>query len=254
MQVEPILPWLLTVLLLTVRLTTAVALSPVLSAYGVPATVRVALTFALATLSLAGRPAAAGAVSWLEDPIRLVVPLLAEFAIGALLGLSVQIVLGAFAVAGRLMDVQIGFGIASIFDPTTRTGASVLGMLLSLVGVMLFIAADAHLELAHLVATSVDVFPLGQVPALDNPMRAMGAAGAMFTLGLTLAAPLAVVLLLIDAALGVLSRTMPQLNILVLGMPLKVAVGYVVVACALPLYAQFANSIFSRVARTMGIL
>lgn len=232
MSFDPFLPWIVSVGLLVVRLTTAVALSPALSGYGVPATVRVALTVALAAITFAYRSPEPAVAVWASDPVLLLKPVLAETFIGALLGLAVHVVLAAFAMAGRLMDVQIGFGIGAVFDPVTHTSSNVLGSMVSLLGVTLFFVSDAHLQLAQLVAHSVEVFPLGELPALDDLMQPMLAAGAMFALGLALAAPVVTALLLTDAVIGVASRNMPQVNVLVLAMPIKVIVGYLVLAFA----------------------
>jgi flagellar biosynthetic protein FliR len=133
----------------------------------------------------------------------MLVPVLAELLIGVLLGLGVLVVLAALALAGRLIDVQIGFAIASVFDPVTRTSGNVLGSLVSLLGVTLFFVSDAHLQLVQLISRSIDLLPLGELPAFDDPMRPLLAAGSMFALGLALAAPVAVALLLTDAAITI---------------------------------------------------
>lgn len=225
-----LLPWILSVALLTVRLTLALALSPALSAYGVPATVRIALTLALATLTFAYRTPLPEAAVWAADPGLLIAPVLIECIVGALLGLGVHLVLAALALAGRLMDVQIGFAMGSVFDPVTRTGSNVIGSITTLLGITLLVASDAHLQLAQLLSQSIDAFPLGRLPPLNDPMRLMLAAGTMFTLGLSLAAPVAVALLLTDLAIGVASRNMPQINVLVLALPVKVTVAFLVFA------------------------
>jgi flagellar biosynthetic protein FliR len=169
-------------------------------------------------------------------------PVLAEMFIGALMGLAVQIVLAALALAGRLLDVQIGFAIGSVFDPVTGASANVLGTIAGLLGVTLFVVSDAHLQLARLIAESIDVFPLGQLPPLNDPLQPLLAAGSMFALGLAFAAPLAAALLLTDLAIGVASRNMPQINVLILAMPLKIIVGYFVLAISVrgwsPLISQ----------------
>src|SRR5882762_5069906 len=103
MNLDPILPWLLSVGLLTVRLIAALALSPAISAYGVPASVRVALTVALSLLICADRGAAPMAASWAADPSLMLIPVLAEMFIGSLMGLTMQVVLASLAIAGRLM-------------------------------------------------------------------------------------------------------------------------------------------------------
>src|SRR5689334_15773778 len=113
----PLLPWGLSVMLLTVRLIVAVTLSPALSSYGVPASVRIALAVALAALTFANHAPPAAAVQWVTEPQSMVAPVCAEVFIGALLGLGVHVLMAALALAGRLMDVQVGFAIGSVFDP-----------------------------------------------------------------------------------------------------------------------------------------
>lgn len=232
MNAALLLPWAFSVLLLSVRLSVAVALSPALSSYGVPAVVRVALTIALALLTFANRAPLPAAADWLATPGSMLAPVLAEVFIGALLGLGVHVLLAAFSLAGRLMDVQIGFAIGSVFDPVTRTSANILGSLLSLIGVALFVISNAHLELARLVASSIDLLPLGEMPALNNPLQPLLAAGSMFALGLAFAGPVVAALLLTDVAIAVTSRNMPQLNVLVLAIPVKVIVAYLVLSIA----------------------
>ncbi|HKU13569.1 MAG TPA: flagellar biosynthetic protein FliR [Steroidobacteraceae bacterium] len=252
MSVEAFLPWILSVGLLTVRLTVALALSPAFAAYGVPGIVRVVLTLALAVATFAYQAPVPAAAEWVGQPALLLKPIAAEILVGALLGLGVHAALAAFALAGRLLDVQIGFGIGSVFDPVTRASANVLGSLFSLLGVTLFFVTDAHLALAGLIAQSLEVFPLGRFPALDDPMQPIVATGSMFTFGLALAAPVAIALLLTDLAVGVASRNMPQVNVLVLAIPLKVVVGYLVLSLAVTGWAPLVQHGFSQMADVLG--
>lgn len=252
MTLDPLLPWMVSVLLLTVRLTMAVALSPALSAYGVPVPVKIAMTLALAALTVAHMSPVPAAATWAADPSLLVMPVLAEGFIGALLGLGVHVVLASLALAGRMLDVQIGFAIGSVFDPVTRTSANVLGSITALLGVTLFFASDAHLQLAQIVSRSIDAFPLGELPALDDPMRPLLASGLMFTLAMALAAPVAVALLLTDLAIGVASRNMPQMNVLMLALPVKVIVGYAMLALTVGSWRSLLEPGFGRMFELLG--
>ena len=191
------------------------------------------------------------AVAWLATPGAMLAPVLAEIFIGALLGLGVHVLLAALALAGRLMDVQIGFAIGSVFDPVTRTSSNVLGSLVSLLGVTLFVISNAHLRLAQLIASSIDLLPLGEMPVLGDPMQPLLAAGAMFALGLAFAGPVAVALLLTDVAIAVVSRNMPQLNVLVLAIPIKVLVGYLVLAIAVTGWAPLMQQALAQTLRVM---
>ncbi len=253
MGLDLLLPWALSMALLTVRLTVALALSPALSAYGIPATVRIALTFGLALVTFIYRAPAPAAAAWAADPALLVMPVLAEVFIGAWLGLSMHVVLAAFSLAGRLIDVQIGFGIGSVFDPVSRSSANVLGSLVGLLGVTLFFVSDANLALAQLISQSIDVFPLGEVPLLNDPMRPLIATGSMFALGLAFAAPVAAALLLTDLVVGVASRNLPQVNVLVLAIPIKVVVGYAVLALSVAGWVPLMWQGLARMVDVLGV-
>ncbi len=246
------LAWLLTVMLLSVRLGVAVGLSPALSSFGLPLFVRTALVFALAVLVAGAVPASPGLEQLVEQPARLLEAVGAEAFVGMLLGLGVHVALAAFALAGRLLDVQIGFGIGSIFDPLTRASANVLATLMSVVGVTLFFLADAHLALASLVGRSAGEFPLGALPAFDDPMRMLVAAGTMFTTGVALAAPVVLALLMTDVLVGMASRNLPQVNVLVLSIPLKVLVGYLVLALSVTAWVPVVDTLFGRVGHVLG--
>jgi flagellar biosynthesis protein FliR len=253
MSFDHLLPWLLSIALLTVRLTVAVALSPALTAFGIPAIVRILLTVALALLTFANREAVPAAAVWAGDPAQLVLPMLAEISIGAFLGLGVHLVLAAFALAGRVLDVQVGIAIGSLFDPVTRSSSNVLGSLATLVGVTLFMVTEAHLQLARLLAQSLDVLPLGAWPELSDPLQPLLAAGSMFTLGLVLAAPIVMALLLTDVVVAVVSRNMPQMNVLVLVVPIKVLIGYLVLACTLRNWATLLQQGFGYMVERLGV-
>jgi len=248
-----LLPWAVSVALLTVRLTVAVSLSPAFSSYGLPATFRVLLTFVLAALAFSHRSPSPAAAAWALEPALLLKPVVVEVFIGALLGLGVHVVLGALALAGRLLDVQIGFAIGSVFDPVTGASSNVLGALTVLIGVTLFVLTGAHLQLAALLAQSIDAFPVGQLPALNDPMQLVLAAGSLFTLGLAFAAPVMVALLLTDLAIGVASRNMPQVNVLILAIPFKVIVGYLVLGLSVRGWAPLVEQGFSHVTAVVRI-
>ncbi len=245
-----VMAWLIPVLLLTVRLTVALALSPAMASFGVPAAVRILLVFALAALTISA-PAAKPDLGYIA-PEQLALAALAEMLTGALLGLGVHVVLAAFSVAGRLLDVQIGFGIGSVFDPVSRSSQSVMGTLMSVIGVALFFVTNAHLSLASMLARSLAVFPIGRFPAIDNPLPLLCAAGSMFTMGVALAAPTAIALVLTDLFVGITSRNMPQINVLVLAIPLKVLIAYLVLAYSVRGWAPVTDRMFDLVADVLG--
>jgi flagellar biosynthetic protein FliR len=98
----------------------------------------------------------------------------------------------------------------------------------------------------------VAVFPLGVPPSFDDPMRMLRAAGVMFSAGLALAAPVVLALLLTDVFVGVASRNLPQVNVLVLAIPLKVLVGYLVLSLSVVAWAPVVDHLFGRVGNVLG--
>ena len=243
-------PWVLSVLLLSLRMTVAVALSPALASYGLPVSVRLVLVFVLAALAQSASNAPSAPT--IQSPEQFVAAAAAEAFLGMLLGLGVHVVLAAFAIAGRILDVQIGFGIGSVFDPVTRSSQNVMGSLMSLVGVTLFFVTDAHLSLAAMLAGSLKLFPIGQFPAFGNPFPLVSAAGSMFAMGLSLAAPVAVALVLTDLFVGITSRNMPQINVLVLSIPLKVLIAYFVLALSVRAWSPITQRVFVIVGDVLG--
>jgi flagellar biosynthetic protein FliR len=142
------------------------------------------------------------------------------------------------------LDVQIGLGLGSVFDPLTQSSVSAVSSALNALGVCAFVLAGAHLEYLAMLAESINHFPIGSVPELADPVRAMSAAGHMFRFGLSLAAPVVVALLLTDIAVGVVSRNAPQLNALLLAIPIKLVVGLSLLAMALPWWETAIEPIF----------
>lgn len=214
----------LTLMLLSVRIAVVLLLTPLLYALAMPALVRVVAVVAIAcvlAMPFAGAPTVQPG-----DPGALLQAVLREAGIGATLGLGILMAFGGFALAGRLVDIQVGFGIAQVFDPLTRSRIPILSSVFGLLAAVFFFIVDGHHALLRGIAYSVERFPVGapwsQAAAADPVTRQIG---ALFLLGFALAAPVVLGLLLVDFALGILSRNLPQMNMLVLGIPVKILVG-----------------------------
>jgi flagellar biosynthetic protein FliR len=132
----------------------------------------------------------------------------------------------ALSLAGRLVDVQVGFGIAQVFDPLTRSQVPVLSAAFGLLAAVFFFVIDGHHALLRGIAYSVERFPVGRggtpAAAAEPLLRGMA---ALFALGFALAAPIVLGLVLMEFALGVVSRNLPQMNMLVMGIPVKIIAG-----------------------------
>ncbi len=211
------------VLLLSARLAALFLMTPVLYAVPLPPSIRVLLVLgwaAVLALPLAGQPLAVDGLGGLFGA------LLREAAVGATLGLGVMMAFAGFTLAGRLLDVQVGFGMGQVFDPLTRTQLPVLTSILGLAAVLLFFLLEGHHMLLRGVAFSLERFPLGQPWSVQGAAApVLKQAAGLFTLGFALAAPVVLSLLLVEFALGVVARNLPQVNMFVIGMPVKILAG-----------------------------
>jgi len=233
--------WLLTVSLISVRLAALLWSTPLFVLGKIPARVfvllviafGVSLTFVVPAASFAG-PANIG--SWLHAAVG-------ELLVGLLMAFGLHCAFAAFSFGGRLLDLQIGFGVASLINPASQEQESLLGTVLLAVGVMTFYLLDGHHLIVKAVVQSLQWFPIGR-PLAQLPMNALlQQFGLMFSLGVVLVAPVVTTLLLVDIALAMASRTMPQMNVFMLSIPLKIVVGLGVLAAS----TTFMPGVFRRI-------
>lgn len=241
--------WIVAMLLVSTRVAAVLLFTPVLYAIPVPVLVRVLLVLALScALAL---PFARACARLPEDATALASALAREAALGATLGLGVLLAFAGFALAGRLLDVQVGFGIAQVLDPLTQSRVPVLSSLFNLLGAVFFFLVDGHHALLRGLAYSVERFPPGQAaPVLAAAGAVSRALAALFGLGFALAAPVVLALLLVEFALAVLARAMPQANVLLLGLPLKILAGLLALSVWVTGFGAPASRLYAQIAHT----
>jgi len=138
--------------------------------------------------------------------------------------------------AGLLIDRQMGFAMVSMIDPTTEQDVTFSGQFLLVIFTMVFLITNSHYFLVLAMQKSFELIPLLGVGVPSNSLLSyFGAmAGGLFVLSIQLAAPVFVVLVLSSIALGIIARTVPQINIFFVGLPLKIGVGVITIVIALP--------------------
>jgi flagellar biosynthesis protein FliR len=232
--------WLAAVLLASIRVAAALALTPVLGPTSVPAPARIVLVLALAAFVVSGLPLTPVPT----DIAALVVGALGEALIGASLAFGFLAAYAAAQWAGHVLDVQMGYSAAMLLDPTTRSASPLLATLFGLLCVAVFLAVDGHHVLLRAFDASMQAFPPGQA-GMDLDWGAIvGHAGAMFTFGLALAAPVMLTLLLADLSMAVIARSMPQLNIFVLSFAVKIMLGLLGLVASVPLADGVLSALF----------
>lgn len=216
------------VLVLT-RITGLLAAFPMLGSEQMPVQLRAALGALLATVILPVIPVPPAMPTGLPELVGLMA---SELAIGLLLGTVVAWILEAVAFAGTLMDTQMGFSFVQFVDPASSQSASVSGSLMMQVATLLVFVTGLHHQMILALVDSYRVAPLGQ----GVPLQVMGLItllGQLLAKGFQLAFPVLAVLFLLDLVLGISGKFMPQLQLLQLSFPLKIALGLVILGLML---------------------
>jgi len=166
-----------------------------------------------------------------------------------MMGLSVQLVFEGMQIAGQLAGAQLGFSLAAIIDPLTNIDTPVLSVFHQTVAMLIFLQLNVHHWLLRGIVKSFDYLPVGTamvtLPTLQELFRA---AGAMWLIGVQIAAPILIATLLLDIAIGFLSKASPQLPALFIGISAKSLIGYMVLAASAALWpklleGQFTNAL-----------
>lgn len=174
------------------------------------------------------------------DPFLLGGLMLKEILVGLAYAFTLGALFAAFSAAGALLDTLIGFSYGALVDPVTGNQSSVLAQMYSLVGVLVFIAIGGDGWVIQGLGRTYDLIPLLESPALGSLVEGAQAAFAgVFGSALQVCAPIVLALVITDAAFGVVSRVVPQLNVFAVGFPAKVAVGLLLIGVSLPFAADW---------------
>jgi len=224
---------ILTYLLVFSRVGAMMMLLPGVGTMGVPARVRLvlalAVSFALTPTVQDQYPAAAP-----QTMISLVILIGQEITAGVLVGAMAAVIMSALQVAGFLIASQIGLAYAQTLDPTQNTQGAVVGNFLTLLGTVMIFATDLHHMAIGAIAGSYRMLPPGAaLPTADMAQLVIKLVSSSFALGFQLAAPFLVFGFAIYAALGVLAKLMPQLQIFFVAVPINILCGFVIMLAML---------------------
>ena len=219
-------------LLVFTRLGTALILIPALGEMSVPARIRLVLALLLSFLTLSlvreGLPPQPATIFGLTGL------LISEVVIGAMIGTSARMIMGALHVAGTVIGFQGGLAAAQQFDPTQGTSGALIASFLGLIGILIIFTTNLHHMLIGALRYSYDYFPVGAtLPFAQFAELITDTIAGAFTLCVQLAAPFLVYGLIFHVGLGLIARLMPQLPVFFVAMPLNVFMGFVILSVSI---------------------
>lgn len=236
--------FLIDTLLIGVRLIPLLVVAPVAFFARVPMMIRVLLVLALAATMASALPEHTTALS--------LAAILGELLLGVVLAFGLHVAHAALDFFGKLIDTQVGFNAAGVFDPGTSNMTGIVSELLVLTFFMLFIALDQHHELLRAFAILLEVVPPGSVSVAVVSWPLASLLTQQFLLAMVIVAPVVLTLWVTDVAFAFMSRSMPQANVYFLALPVKLALGVLALLVSLPLIVQRIPSLFERAMAPLG--
>jgi flagellar biosynthesis protein FliR len=219
-------------ILVVARVGTMLMVLPGLGELNIPVRIRLTVALLLAAVLLPLHQSA------YQLDLRSFGPLIAmlgtEMFIGAVLGLSVRLIMSALQVAGAVIAQQMGLGFVTAVDPTLGQQGVIVGNFLAMLGVTLIFATDLHHLVIAALNDSYTLFSPGEIPLLgDVAALTTRSAASAFRIGIQLSAPFLVFGLLFNLGLGILSRLMPQMQVFFVGLPLSILLGLLILLMVL---------------------
>jgi flagellar biosynthetic protein FliR len=215
-----------------VRIGAMLMVAPLFGTRVVPPRVRVALALLLAWIVAPLLPPAPAV-----EPLSITAALitLQQLLIGAAMGFALQMVFGALVLGSQSLAMSTGLGFASMVDPLNGVHVPVVGQHYLMLASLIFLALDGHLVLIQVLVDSFQTLPLGTTGLSRASLWALlGWAGRMFAGGVMLALPAMISMLLLNLAIGIVSKAAPQLNLFAVGFPVMLLTGLMVIMLSLP--------------------
>ena len=155
------------------------------------------------------------------------------------MGFAMRIVFAGVEMAGEVIGLTMGLGFATFFDPQSQGRSSAISQFLSLLILMFYLAANVHLMMIAALFDSFTTLPIAAGPMEAHSMLKLATwGGIIFSAGVQLSLPIVAALLITNAALGILTRAAPQLNIFGIGFPIALGAGFIMISLALPYLAS----------------
>lgn len=226
-------------LLVLVRVLAIMRIAPLLSSSSIPQIARIGLSFFTAVAVLPHIVAVGYPIP--EQGIQYAMLLVGELMVGIVIGFFLQLIYSAFLVAGQFFSFQMGFGASQVFDPLAQVEIPLMGQFLNIVAMFVFVGIGG-LRKTFLIGIQQS---FEAVRAIDFVLHRdvifktiFSGLGYLFEQALIISFPILGTLLLVSVAMGLLAKAAPQMNLLMLGFPLKIGIAFLILFLTLPFLVE----------------
>lgn len=234
------------------RVTGFLLVVPILSSSYIPATIKIIVAF---IISLFIFPLVD--IPMKIDPLSFsgLFIIAQQIFIGVILGTILQLVFNAIIIAGENIALTMGLGFAQLSDPVNGVNIPVISQALTIFASLYFLALDGHIALIHLLVDSFTVLPITSVMSMDTVVALLDWSGRMFVGAVMISIPAVTALLIINIAMGLMTRVAPQMNIFSVGLPVTLGLGFIFILATLPVILRvFQNMLNEAFATILQIL
>lgn len=228
-------------LLIFVRMTGLFVISPVFGRQNIPAYYKIG--FSLLTAIVVSYSIPVPDLAPYSSLVSFIFLLVKEFLIGLVLGYISYLIITAIYLAGQMIDMHIGFGMVSVYDPMSNIQIPITANFYFILAMLMFLAIDGHHLLIYTLTESFTLFPIDSRLVFDRNIVdfMLELIESVFAIGFKIAAPVTAAVFIADVSLGVISKAVPQVNVFMVGIPLKILLGLLIILFSLTAFRSIVH-------------
>jgi len=226
-------------LLILIRLGSMIVIAPFFSSGVIPFRIKALITFLISLVIFPVVISKGFSISGGTGEYFLLI--MRELTIGLFIGFLVSVIFSAFQLSGQFFAVQIGFGINEVIDPLAQVSIPLIGQFKNLIGLLIFLSIYGHHFMIKAIVRSYElapIFSIGGKASNSFVKFLIHSFSGMFVIALKIALPVVATIFLITVSMGILAKAAPQMNILMLGFPFKIAVAFGVMILITPMIVR----------------
>ena len=230
-------------LLIFTRISSIFLTAPIIASRNIPYITKIGLAFVITVLLF---PIINKEIDLPADILSYLIIILNQVVVGIIIGFTAYMIFIAIQLAGQIIDLQMGFGIVNIIDPLSNMQVSIIGQFQFVLGILIFLVINGHHYLFQAISDSFSIVPLKSIGITQVTVdKLIDIFYGMFIIAFKIAGPATIALLLTNVTLGFIARTVPQMNVFIVGLPLNILVGIAAVLLSLPVIVNMLNSLFN---------
>ena len=232
--------------LVFLRVTGMFVVSPIFGRQNLPVYYKIGFSFFITLIIASSTPIVSPAIY--GNVLEYAYYAVREFIIGASIGFIPYLMFSAIYMAGQMIDMKIGFSMVNVLDPVSNIQIPITANFYFILCMLMFITVNAHHMIILTISRSYEFIPIGRLNIDENVINTlMRLFSDIFIVGFRIAAPIVFTILLTDVALGAISKAMPQINVFMVGMPLKILVGLVIMIVTMPTMLLILGELFKNI-------